>query len=206
MFGYPTVVPTPEKMQNECLFEVYARRGKEIFEMAEESGKCKAVFTAIMPPNVSGPVRIPLDLLADRSAENHKAHARGEKIYLPDGPEALISPCDAEDIATLFDLAINNREKACGEIFNVGTGDAITVSRWVEIYSEIYGVKIPIERVSWEEFSTKLITNKGDWWHFYAHMCPDFSKAERLLGYKPKYDTKATLKRSVEWMKKEGII
>ena len=74
------------------------------------------------------------------------------------------------------------------------------------IVDEEYVRSINDVSVSWEEFSTKLITNKGDWWHFYAHMCPDFSKAERLLGYKPKYDTKATLKRSVEWMKKEGII
>ncbi len=206
MFGYPEIVPTPEKMQNECLFEGYRIRGAEIFKMAEESGKCKAVFTAIMPPNVSGPGKIPLDLLADRSAENHKAHARGEKVYLPEGPEALYSPCDAEDIASLFDLAVNNRDKAAGEIFNVGSGDAVTVGRWVEIYGEIYGTKIPVERVSWKEFTENHVTRMGDWWHFYAHMCPDFSKAVRLLGYKPKYNIKETLIRSVEWMKKEGIL
>ncbi len=206
MFGYPNVVPTPEKMQNECLFAGYKQRGAEILKMAEESGKCKAVFTAIMPPNISGPGKIPIDIYADRSTENHKAHSRGEKVYLPDGPEALISPCDAEDLASLFALAANNRDAAAGEIFNVGSGDAVTFGKLVEIYGEIYGVNIPVERVSWEKFTTEIVTEIGAWWHFYAHMCPDFSKAERLLGYKPKYGIKATLTRSVEWMKKEGLI
>ena len=206
MFGYPNQVPTPEKMQNPCRFEVYERRGAEIFEMAEESGKCKAVFTAIMPPNIAGPGRIPLDLYGDRSAENHKAHMRGEEVILPDGPEALISPCDAEDIASLFDLAINNRKAAGGQIFNVGSGDAVTAGELARIYGEIYGTKIPVKRVSWEKYTNEVSCNIGDWWHFYAHMCPDFSKAQRLLGYKPKYNTKATLTRAVEWMKNEGII
>ena len=166
--------------------------------MAKKSGKCKALFTAIMPPNISGPRRIPLDLCANRSAKNHKAHQRGEKIYLPEGLEALYSPCDAEDIATLFDLAVNNPKVSGGEIFNVGSGDAVTVGKWVEIYGEIYGVNIPVERVSRKKFTTEIMCEVGEWWHFYAHMCPDFSKAQRLLGYKPKYDTAATLKRSVD--------
>ena len=50
MFGCPKKIPTPEVMQSEVPFAVYKRRSAEIHEMAAESGKCKAVFSAVMPP------------------------------------------------------------------------------------------------------------------------------------------------------------
>ena len=80
------------------------------------------------------------------------------------------------------------------------------MSDFVRIYSEIYEKEIPIERVSWQEYTEKINPGAGAWWHFYAHMMPDISKAKNLLGYKPKYTPEQTVRRAVEWMKKEGII
>ena len=132
--------------------------------------------------------------------------ARGEKVYLPDGPETLIGPCDADDIAQLFALAVENREKAAGQIFNVGSAYALTVGQFVQAYAEIYGVEIPVERVSWEKYVAEINPEKGAWWHFYAAMCPDISKARKLLGYEPCYTPEQTMKRAVEWMKAEGLL
>lgn len=206
MFGYPRVVPTPELYQNECLFGGYDVRYLQMYEMIAQSATCRAEFTAIMPPNICGPGKIPLDCMGGRSLELHKAHQRGETVILPDGPEALIGPCDAEDIAALFALAINNRTAAAGQIFNVGAADSVTGTQLVQLFSEIHGVEIPIERVSWEKYTTEVNPEMGNWWHFYAHMLPDISKARRLLGYEPKYTAKETLRRAVDWMRSEGMI
>ncbi len=208
MYGYPHIVPTPELLHptEPAISEGYRMRFKLIQEMIEESGSCKAVFTAIMPPNICGPGKIPLDHLCDRSAENHKAMMRGEEVILPDGPEALIGPCDAEDIASLFFLAVENREAAAGQLFNVGSEYSIPFTDFIKVYADIHGVEIPIKRVTWEEYHTKINPNMGDWWHYYAHMLPDISKAKNLLGYKPKYTPEMTVRRAVEWMKAEGII
>ncbi len=208
MYGYPHTVPTPELLYPEepAVSAGYRARFKRIQDMIEESGKCKAVFTAIMPPNICGPGKIPLDQLCDRSAENHKAMMRGEEVILPDGPEALIGPCDAEDIAALFFLAAENREAAAGQLFNVGCEYSILFSDLIKVFADIHGVEIPIKRVSWEEYHTKVNPELGAWWHYYAHMLPDISKAKRLLGFKPKYTPEMTVRRAVEWMKAEGII
>jgi nucleoside-diphosphate-sugar epimerase len=206
MFGKPRKVPTPPEYQNECPFDVYSKRGKEIFEMAEKSGKGHPHFTAIMPPNVAGPGKIPIDMYGDRNIENHRAHMRGEEVILPEGADALISPCDAEDIARLFDLAINNREASAGEIFNVGSGESFTATELCRIFGEIYGVDIPVRYVSFNEYCEKINPDQGAWWHFYAHMCPDFSKSVEKLGYKPKYTVKESLTRAIDWMKKEELI
>ena len=205
MFGRPNVVPTPEIPQNPCPFEAYAKRFAEIQQMVAEAPQYKAAFTAIMPPNICGPGKIPLDATGDRSIENHKAAMRGETVYLPDGPEALIAPCDAYDLAALFALALNNPEKADGQIFNGGPEYALSSTQYVKTFGEIFGVDIPIEYVSWDDYK-KRYPSIGAWWHFYSDMCPDISKAKELLGYKPRYTSKEAMARAVEWMKERGLL
>lgn len=206
MFGRPNVVPTPEITQSECPFPNYAKRYSQIEKMRSESGKYKAFFTAIMPPNICGPGKIPLDTMGGRSIEVHRAVMNGATVYLPDGPETLISPCDAYDLAMLFALALNYREAAAGEIFNGGSNYAMPVTQFVKTYGKIYNVEIPIKYVPWEEYKIKVNPSIGAWWHFYSHMCPDISKAKRLLGYEPKYTPEQAMERAVEWMKEQQLL
>ena len=204
MYGAPKAVPTPEGYQAECPFEGYKQRFVDIQSMISDE---KCLFTGIMIPNVCGPGKIPLDCLGGRDANMHKAHARGEKVYLPDGPEALVSPCDAYDLAMLFVLAAEQPEKSGNQLFNAGPADAaVTMSELVNIYGKIYGTNIPVEYVSWEKYKNEISPSIGYWWHFYAHMSPDYSKARSILGYKPKFTIYETIERAVNWMREEKII
>ncbi len=205
MFGNPRVTPTPEQYQGDCPFDIYAVRYRHFREMLAESGMDKTLFTGIMPPNIAGPGKIPLDTAGGRSIELHRDLMAGKPVVLPDGPEALICPCDAEDIAALFALAINHPTAAAGQLFNVGT-DSVTATELVRIYGEIYGTDIPIERVPWNTYITEFNPPLGNWWHFYAHMVPDISKAYRLLGFVPRYSAKEALTRAVDWMRAEGLL
>ena len=206
MYGKPRMVPTPERFFENCFFDGYVKRYEKIVQILEEEKEHKASFTAIMPPNICGPGKIPLDTLGGRDIEVHKANMRGDMVYLPEGPEALITPCDAWDLANAFALAIAQPEKAAGQIFNIGTDYPITSTRLVEIFEEIHGVNIPITYVPWNEYIEKYNTQQGGWWHFYAHMFPDTTKARALLGYRPKYTPEETLQRAVEWMKEQQLL
>lgn len=206
MYGCPRVIPTPEETQGKCMFDIYEIRYAQIADMIRESLSHKAAFTAIMPPNISGPGRMPLDTLGGRSADVHHAGMRGETVYLPDGPEASICPCDAYDLASLFALAINNRVQAAGQIFNGGTEQALTATEYVNTLAEIYGTQIPIEYVAWNTYKNDISPSIGHWWHFYAHMCPDISKAKKLLGYKPRYTSQEAMCRAVRWAQRIGIL
>lgn len=207
MFGEARVVPTPEETQNECIVsEGYKRRYSQILKLIEMGRKDGIVFTAIMPPNICGPCKIPIDCLGGRDLELHKAHAAGKEVILPDGPEVLIGPCDADDIADCFVRAVLRREKSAYQIFNVGSAYALTATQLVRTYSDIYNTDIPIKRVSWDEYISNISPGIDYWWHFKAHMLGDISKARELLGYKPQYTPEQTLGRAVEWMRRERII
>lgn len=206
MFGRPKQIPTPEIFQSKCPFQYYVTRYEQIGEMLKQSQTSKTSFTAIMPPNICGPGKIPLDTMGGRSVEVHSANMRGEVVYLPEGPEALIAPCDAYDLAALFSLAVNNRKASAGQIFNGGPAYALSSTQFVNVYAEIYGKNIPIEYVSWEKYKEEINPNMGAWWHFYSDMCPDISKAKKLLGYEPRYTPEEAIARAVNWMKINNLI
>ncbi len=136
----------------------------------------------------------------------HKAHIRGEPVYLPEGCNTLIGPCDAFDVAQGHYLAVCNRDAAADEIFNVGSAYALTAKRFIEVYGEIYRTGIPVESVTQEDFLTQVLPDQGANYHFREHMAPDVSKIRAKLGYEPKYTPEASMERAVSWMRKEKIL
>lgn len=206
MFGRPKVVPTPEVMQTECPFAGYRGRYSELLQTLDLSKKEGLAFTAIMPPNICGPVKIPLDGMGGRSLEVHQAHQRGEELPLPYPGTNLIGPCDAEDVAYGFFCAVKNRESAAGEIFNVGSAYALTVERFIATYSQIYKTAIPVRYVSAETYVAEVSPELGANFHFLEHMCPDISKISSRLGYHPRYTPEETMERGVRWMFDMGLL
>ncbi|HXK44499.1 MAG TPA: NAD-dependent epimerase/dehydratase family protein [bacterium] len=132
MFGEAKVVPTPENTQSPCIFAGYARRYNDMLKLKDEARMDGVKFTAIMPPNICGPGKIPLDCYGSRDIEHHRQHMGGKPVPLPEPGQTLIGPCDAEDVATGFYLSVLNPEMAADEIFNVGSAYAITAKQFVE--------------------------------------------------------------------------
>ncbi|MGD9495911.1 MAG: NAD-dependent epimerase/dehydratase family protein [Armatimonadota bacterium] len=206
MLGRPRVVPTPAVTQAPCLFEGYARRYEQMQATRERARADGIAFTAIMPPNICGPGKIPLDTKGGRSIEVHRALQRGEAVMLPEPASNLIGPCDAADVAQAFLRAVQNREQAADGIFNVGSAYALTMAEFVQTYAAIYGVSIPVELVSWERFVAEVAPELGANWHFQANMCPDIAPLRERLGYRPQYTPEQAMERAVRWMLDNGLL
>lgn len=206
MFGPPRVVPTPEETHGPCPFEGYALRYSEMLSTKDQAERDGVAFSAVMPPNICGPGKIPLDGHGGRDLEVHKAHLRGEPVKLPRGCNTLIGPCDAEDVAQGFFLAVCQPEAAAGKIFNVGSSYALPAPQFISSYAAIHGKEIPIEFVSSEEFFSSVLPAPGANYHFSQHMLPDISKIRSKLGYEPRYTAEETMERAVKWMKGRSLL
>jgi nucleoside-diphosphate-sugar epimerase len=200
MFGLPRIVPTPEVTQAPCLFAGYAQRYQQMLDTRARAAADGVAFTAIMPPNICGPGKVPIDGCGGRDPEVHRAHRRGEPVTLPEPGSVLIGPCDAEDVARGFAGAVQHRAAATGEVFNVGSAYALTSLQFIEALAAIHGTPIPVQWTSWPRFATEVLPDLGSHWHFKAHMCPDISKIRSRLGYEPAYTPEQTLERAVQWM------
>ncbi|MFA5863416.1 MAG: NAD(P)-dependent oxidoreductase [Phycisphaerae bacterium] len=206
MWGSPRIVPTPPAVQGPCEFEGYARRIKEMLATKDAAKRDGIAFTGVMPPNICGPGKIPLDTAGGRDIKVHQAIKNGTPVVLPEGCNTLIGPCDASDIAAIFALAVEHRDAAADEIFNAGSDLALTASEFVETYAQIYKTKIPTPRVSWKRFLRETMPDPGANYHYREHMCPDISKTRIKLGYSPKFTPQATMERAVEWMYREKLL
>jgi len=206
MYGPTKVVPTPEQTQAPCEFEWYAMRYRELLETMYLAGRDGVAFTAIMPPNICGPGKVPIEGRGGRDLEVHKAHAAGRPVTIPVNCNTLIAPCDASDVAEGFFLAVGNRDAAAGELFNVGPAYAITIPELIAAYGQIYGTEIPIEYVPWERFLSSVLPEAGANYHFRHHMAPDISEARAKLGYSPKFTATESMARAVEWMRQSELI
>lgn len=95
-----------------------------------------------------------------------------------------------EDLLDLYDLAVENLDTAAGNVYNVGGGPDNTLSIWQEfgpLLEDLLEKDIP---VSWGDW------RPGDQKVFVA----DIRKAQRELGWKPRYDVRSGVKRLVEWV------
>ena len=208
MLGTPRRVPCPPVAQNEFPGEAYARRWRVIQDVLRRStaGDDAPAFTAVLPPNICGPGKIPLEPYGGRSVDVHRAMAAGRAVTLPEGSDVLIGPCDAEDVAQGFFLAATKPEASAGRVFNVGSAYALTASQFVATYADIYGVEIPVRRVDWSTFAREVVPDAGARYHFEAHMCPDIGETRTVLGYAPRFTPEESMRRAVEWMRANRML
>ncbi len=85
-------------------------------------------------------------------------------------------------------LAAQHRDKAIGEVFNVGGGQIVTLNEVVTMLEAMTGAKAVIERRP---------ARPGD----QKHTSANIEKARRLLGYAPATPVQEGLQAEVDWIK-----
>lgn len=95
------------------------------------------------------------------------------------------------DLCNAYDAAVENIDKAAGNIFNVGGGPNNTLSIWKEfcpILEELLGESIPTSRSDWRP---------GDQPIFVA----DIRKAKEVLNWEPKVSARQGIEKLFMWVK-----
>jgi CDP-paratose 2-epimerase len=96
-----------------------------------------------------------------------------------------------EDLLNMYDCAIQQIDKAAGQIYNVGGGPANTLSVWKEFGPRLeatVGHSIPVKWGDWRPGDQRIYVS-------------DIQKAESELGWKPKIDVDGGLQRLFDWVK-----
>ncbi len=96
-----------------------------------------------------------------------------------------------DDLLNAYDLAVEKIDIAQGQVYNLGGGPDNVMSIWAEFQPKLEGLlgaQIPVARGDWRP---------GDQRVFYA----DISKAEKELGWTPKINVEAGVRKLFEWVK-----
>jgi len=96
-----------------------------------------------------------------------------------------------DDLLDAYDAAVDDIERAAGEVFNVGGGVGSSLSVWQEfgpMLEELLGRPIGVRSAGWRPGDQKIYVS-------------DIRKAETLLGWRPRISLEVGLQRLVDWVR-----
>lgn len=97
-----------------------------------------------------------------------------------------------DDLVRLFELTLDNIDKARGKIYNIGGGIDNTLSVWYEfgpILNKLFGKKIKVKYSSWRLGDQKVYIS-------------DIRKVEKELGWRPKVGVREGIEKLYQWVRR----
>ena len=163
--------------------------------------------TIIHPGHISGRKWLPIDPQGSRDGtEIYRKLAGEKKVQLPDLGLSTLHHVHGDDVAQLFQLAIDQRQRAVGESFSAVAPYAISLLGCCRSVASLFGQEpnlefVPLPRM--REFvgdpSYQTIHD-----HVIHSPCASIAKGQKLLGYQPRYTTEQIYVESIEHMLESG--
>ena len=174
--------------------------------LQDETRNGGLVTTSLHPGHISGPGWAPVNALGNLDPRVWQALATGTELLVPGLGAELMHHVHADDVAQGFQLAVEHRDAASGEAFNVVAPSAMTVRGLAEAGASWFRQEAKLRHVSWEEFRAGTSADYADqsWNHLARSQYASIDKARRLLGYTPAYEPDAAVREAVAWLVNSG--
>jgi len=184
-------------------FGEYGTQKAAIAELlAAETSAGGLVTTVLQPGHISGPGWTPIGPLGNLDPAVWYALSAGQEIAVPGLGAELMHHVHADDVAQAFQLAVEHRDAAAGESFNVVAPSALTARGFLAIAAGWFGQTARIRSVSWAEFWSGTTAEFGDssWQHLSRSQYASIEKARILLAYAPAFEPEAAVLEGIRWL------
>jgi nucleoside-diphosphate-sugar epimerase len=170
--------------------------------LKEETASGGLVTTSLHPGHIVGPGWNPIGPVGNLDPAVWYALSAGQPLQIPGIGAELMHHVHADDVAHAFEQAIEHRDAAAGEDFNVVAPTALNVRGYADIAAAWFGQTATLETVTWEHFrrSTTPEHAEASWDHLSRSHCLTIDKASRLVGYAPRYEPEQAVLESVDWL------
>lgn len=163
--------------------------------------------TILHPGHISGRRWLPIDPQGTINGVKIYEHlAKGEKVHLPGDGLATLHHVHGDDVAQIFELAMQHREQSLGEAFSVVAPYAVTLKGLCRHIASLFGQIPNLEYLPLEKMNEVMDKNafEGTRAHVIHSSCCSISKAQRLLGYQPRYTTEQIFLECIEYLLESG--
>jgi len=206
--GPSGIVPTTEAMPRRPFGEYGINKAAMEEWLLATARRDGFPATIVHPGHIVGPGWVPLNPAGHFSPGVFSTLALGGRLCLPNFGLETVHHVHADDVAQVFFRAIASRSAAIGESFHAVSPAAMTLRGYAERMARWFGREPNLAYLSWEEW--KKTASPEEIAATYDHIAhsPNCSieKAQRLLGYSPRYGSFEAVCESVEWLVRNGIV
>jgi nucleoside-diphosphate-sugar epimerase len=202
MHGISLKVPVTEDGGTEPFGEYGVQKAAIARLLREETENGGLVTTSLHPGHISGPGWPVINPVGNLDPAVWQRLAAGEELAVPGLGTDLMHHVHADDVAQAFQLAVQHRDAAAGQAFNVTAASALNVRGFATIAAGWFGREVNLRSVSWDEFRGTTTPEFADssWAHLYRSQCMSIDKARSRLGYAPRYEPEDAAREAVSWL------
>ena len=204
--GPSTVVPTTEAQPRRPFGEYGIQKAAIEAYLMGEARRAGFPATALHPGHIVGPGWAPLNPAGHFNPSVFTQLAAGGELALPNLGLETVHHVHADDVAQAFEHALTHRGAAIGESFHVVSPAAITLRGYAEAVAAWFGQPPRLRYLPWPEWRATVTEAEAIATRDHIEHSPSCSiaKAERLLGYRPRYSSLQAVYEAVQWLIQDG--
>jgi nucleoside-diphosphate-sugar epimerase len=206
--GPSAVVPTTEAQPRAPFGEYGIQKAAIEAYLLDEARRAGFPATVLHPGHIVGPGWAPLNPAGHFNPAVFTQLAAGAELVLPNLGLETVHHVHADDVAQAFELALANWSAAVGESFHVVSPAALTLRGYAAAMAAWFGQPARLAFRPWPEWRIGVTEAEANaTWDHIAHS-PNCSpaKAERLLGYRPRYSSLQAVQEAVQWLVQDGQV
>lgn len=164
--------------------------------------------TALHPGHIVGPGWEIVNPAGNLKTEVFSKLAQGEELALPNIGMETVHHVHADDVAQIFMQALVHWDKAVGESFHVVSPAALTLRGYAEAVAAWFGQPARLRFLPWPQWRETVTEEDAaiTWDHIAHSPNASIAKAQRLLGYQPRYSSLEAIYEAVTWLIQQGRI
>jgi nucleoside-diphosphate-sugar epimerase len=206
--GPAVEVPTVETAPRHPIDEYGRQKAAiEAFLLGEAAaGSLRA--TVLHPGHIVGPGWLPVNPLGNVDPSVFGTLARGEHLAVPNLGLEMLHHVHADDVAQAFELALGHPDAAIGESFHIVSRQAVTVRGYAAAVASWFGQEAVLDYLPFESWRLSVGAEDGEtsWRHLARSSCVSIEKAQRLLGYTPRYSSLEAVREALEALVDAGEV
>lgn len=206
--GHSVEVPATEETPRQPFGEYGINKSAIQDYLLEQAWQNQFPATVLQPGHIVGPGWIPINPAGNLDPNVFSQLACGEPVCLPNLGMETVHHVHADDVAQSFMRAMANRSTSVGEAFHVVSPAALTLRGYAERAAGWFGQAANLSFAPWQEWKETVSPERAaQTWDHIAHS-PNASivKAQRLIGYQPRYTSLQAVRESVEWLIQKGMV
>jgi len=206
--GYSVEVPMVEEQPRQPFEEYGIQKWQIESYLLNEARRNGFPATVLMPGHIVGKGWVPINPVGNGNPDVFVTLARGGSLALPNFGLETVHHVHADDVAQAFVQAISHWNTAIGENFHVVSRAALTLRGYAEAVAGWFGQTAQLKYLGWEEW--RKTVSEGDaattWGHIARSSNCSIAKAQRLLGYQPRYTSLQAIHESVFDLIERGVM